>query len=162
LKEIAEKLLDNISTLASTTEEITANSHQMTSITRTLGRAAEESQQRVGESNQVLGFIKQIAGQTNLLGLNAAIEAARVGEQGRGFGVVAEEIRKLASSSTESITQINAILSRIQADTATTTSQVKMVETGVAQVSEAMTQLAEATEELRAMAQNLEQIADSL
>lgn len=162
MKNMANKLAFNISTLASTTEEITAQSQEMTRITRELSEMAEESKSRVSETNEVLGFIKQIAGQTNLLGLNAAIEAARVGEQGRGFGVVAEEIRKLAASSTESVAKINQMLGSIQRDSTETGSHIRLVEEGVNQVTEAISQLAGATEELRTMAETLEEVAHSL
>lgn len=162
MKNMANKLAFSISTLASTTEEITAQSQEMARITRELSEMAEESKSSVSETNEVLGFIKQIAGQTNLLGLNAAIEAARVGEQGRGFGVVAEEIRKLAASSTESVAKINEMLVRIQRDSTETGSHIGLVEDGVNQVTEAISQLAGATEELRAMAETLEEIAHSL
>jgi len=57
--------------------------------------------------DSILGLIKEISDQTHLLGLNAAIEAARVGDMGRGFNVVAEEIRKLASKTKESLKQIH-------------------------------------------------------
>lgn len=161
LKNMAGNLLNSISTLASTAEEITAQSEEMAGITRTLAETAKDSQKQIFETNRVLGFIKEIANQTNLLGLNAAIEAARVGEQGRGFGVVAEEIRKLAANSTESISKINAIISGIQSDSAVNYNQIEQVEVGISQVTEAIANMAAATQELRAMAHLLDEKAEN-
>ncbi|EGO63053.1 methyl-accepting chemotaxis protein [Acetonema longum] len=161
LKDMAGNLLNHISTLAGTAQEITAQSQEISGIARALAQMAKESQAQVAETNRVLGFIKEIAGQTNLLGLNAAIEAARVGEQGRGFGVVAEEIRKLATNSTESISQISAVIRGIQAGSAATCNQIGQVEEGISQVAGAIAHMAGATQELRAMAHLLDEKADA-
>lgn len=162
LKEMAADLLNNLSTLASTSEEVTAQAEDITGFTRILAEQAKESQKQVVETNHVLGFIKDIANQTNLLGLNAAIEAARVGEQGRGFGVVAEEIRKLATNSTESIAKINTILSGIQSGSTSTYNEISHVEEGISQVSEAIAHMAGAMQELRAMAHLLDEQAEKI
>lgn len=68
---------------------------------------------KTSDTNEILQFIEGVSSQTNLLGLNAAIEASRAGEMGRGFDVVAKEIRKLSSSTSDSIKRVASVLNDI-------------------------------------------------
>ncbi|PYE44262.1 methyl-accepting chemotaxis protein (MCP) signaling protein [Paenibacillus barcinonensis] len=106
-QHINANLVDMVQHVAAHAEELQATSEQILENTRV---AVQNSSQ----INKVAGFIREISEQTNLLGLNAAIEAARVGEAGAGFGVVAAEVRKLSVDARQATTDIDASLKDVQ------------------------------------------------
>lgn len=161
-KEMANNLTDSLSSLASTSEQISAQAEEIAALSRKVTHSSQESQKRAKETDEVLGLIRNISSQTNLLGLNAAIEAARVGELGRGFGVVAEEIRKLASGSADSIKKVEQITKLIQAASDASLQQTTQIEGGINQIAEAMGQIAASIQQINAMALKLDQFADQL
>ena len=154
LKKSAGLIGENIGVIAGTTEEISAQAQEMAAASARVSDTLEKSEKLAKDTDQIINLIKMIAGQTNLLGLNAAIEAARVGDQGRGFGVVAVEIRKLAATTTESIKNIDGVIRAIQSNNQETRAQMRQNAAMIAEVSIATTQVAEATQQLNEMAVN--------
>ncbi|MGR5145073.1 methyl-accepting chemotaxis protein [Photobacterium alginatilyticum] len=128
---------------------------QTISTINTLADRVNESSEKLGEVEQesmnigkILDVIREIADQTNLLALNAAIEAARAGEQGRGFAVVADEVRTLAQRTQDSTQEIQNIIEQLQAGTQST---VAVMNQGKEQAEYSVKQASEAGDALQAI-----------
>jgi hypothetical protein len=122
----------------------------------------QSASHHVKATDDIINFIKGIANQTRLLGLNASIEAARVGEAGRGFGVVASEIRKLSTSSSESINEINNVIKSIQGSVKDIEGKVKESNNASNDQSEAILEIIHSIDELNKTARRLEELASKL
>lgn len=139
--------------LARTVEVINMLAREVENATGVI-RSLQDDSNNIGS---VLDVIRAIAEQTNLLALNAAIEAARAGEAGRGFAVVADEVRTLASRTQQSTSEIQAMIEKLQGGAA---NAVKVMETGHRQAGEGVTQVAEAGAALESILQAVTTIND--
>jgi methyl-accepting chemotaxis protein len=162
LKDMAGRLSDSINILASSSQEISAQTEEISTVSKNLADISYESQQRAKDSDKILGLIRDIASPINLLGLNAAIEAARVGEIGRGFSVVATEIRRLAATTAEAVNNIENIINTIQKDSNQTYQRITQIDGVISQIAQAINNVAETTQCCGSMANELDQMADKV
>ncbi len=158
----AGQLSKSAGALAASTQSILAQAEELAASGSFLKNLATQANKEVSETDNVVDFIKNVAKQTNLLGLNAAIEAARVGEQGRGFGVVADEVRKLAIDSAGSASQITATLGKINQSIQKIVVEIEQVDSVSQHQAGTIQQLTAHTQQLTAMSEQLAKLAADL
>ena len=151
---------------AENAQKAVEQTHTGSQIVQNSSRLMDNIAQRVNESSQtveslgqrsdqigaIVNTIQDIADQTNLLALNAAIEAARAGEQGRGFAVVADEVRALAERTTKATKEISAMIKTIQGET----------QTAVSSMSEGVAEVKRGTDETARSGEALEDILNKI
>lgn len=161
---VATEANDNVQLVAAATEELSASSQviaqQISSVAEKASRAssaAATTSEEVSELNNladsigdVIGAIKAIAEQTNLLALNATIEAARAGEAGKGFAVVADEVKKLASETASKTIEIDERIAKIQNAIKGTVDAVQRIIGDVREIDQATGEVARVIEEQNA------------
>lgn len=118
--------IDALDTNLAAVERISDNLQLMSERTSDTARSVDRLNDRVKEIGGIVQLIKEVADQTNLLALNAAIEAARAGEQGRGFAVVADEVRKLAERTSSATSDISLLVGTIQKEMSSVKTMVEV------------------------------------
>lgn len=132
----------------------------------TLAKSIATLETRINQIGDITMVISDISSQTNLLALNAAIEAARAGEQGKGFAVVADEVRKLAEQTAGSAEQITNLISQIQIDSKNTslsmTTAANDVDTGLTIVQDAGESFHRIEQSVQELVKLVEEVSQSL
>lgn len=115
VKEISDTLFGALQQTNASSEEISSTSQDLSSSIDKVIELVNQTSVKIDESNSLIALIQGISKNSNLLGLNASIEASRAGAEGAGFNIIAKEMRKLAQSSSESAEKISRALSDIKA-----------------------------------------------
>ncbi|URZ00463.1 methyl-accepting chemotaxis protein [Clostridium felsineum] len=111
--DLSKKLAEAIGQITDVIGNLTLGVQELVKLNDSTGNLVNGAIDTAKNTDDIINFVQSISKQTNLLGINAAIESARAGEVGKGFNVVAQEIRKLSNSSTESLGKIDSVLKEI-------------------------------------------------
>ena len=158
LQDSMNKLLNGSSSQASSLQQSAAAIEEISSSMQNVSDKTTEVARQAEDIKNIVGVIKDIADQTNLLALNAAIEAARAGEHGRGFAVVADEVRKLAERTGKSLNEIEANVNVLVQGVNDMSESIKEQTAGVTQINEAIAQLESVTQDNVSVANNTNDI----
>ncbi|WP_243140799.1 methyl-accepting chemotaxis protein [Candidatus Galacturonibacter soehngenii] len=117
LNAVSEEVVTSLNEISAALNTVSQGVQSLALMNNDLMEQSTNTKNQMEEIKNVVQVVESIASQTNLLGLNASIEAARAGENGRGFSIVAQEIRNLSNSSSESMKKIRAVIQSITSST---------------------------------------------
>ena len=162
LRDMSESLENGLAQVAAAIEELASSASNIHTNEQKLNGGINEIINLSEEINKISSFIKGIANQTKMLGLNASIEAARAGEAGKGFGVVAAEIRKLSEQSNGTVPQINKITDMIKSKVEEASEMSKSSLDLSQEQAAAAEEITATIEEISATSEELNRIAQKL
>ncbi|MEK5233153.1 methyl-accepting chemotaxis protein [Lysinibacillus sp. FSL K6-0232] len=159
-QEKVESFMDNlqatIQELQLKVHTIAAHSEELSATSETITEKSRHALENSSRSNEITDFIKTISRQTNLLGLNASIEAARAGQYGAGFNIVAQEVRKLSNETATATEQIETSLKTITSNVQALMESMEQIESASNEQAELVQQFSEAIETLSEISGQME------
>ncbi|MDK2888869.1 MAG: hypothetical protein PWP72_1747 [Thermoanaerobacter sp.] len=159
---MSQEMDGQINQIAMATSNLSATSEEVAATTENLNSSAQKIRDEIKKTDGIVNLIEEIAEQTHLLGLNAAIEAARVGDAGRGFNVVAGEIRKLSQDTQRSAREILETLQEVQQSVLELTDSITQLSAAVQEQAASSQEINASVNELTAVSARLKKLADEL
>jgi len=159
---MSQKLSFTSQQLAGISENLTAGAQELAGIAQTLSTETENINSQIQATDNITKLITDVSDSTHILGINAAIEAARAGDKGRGFSVVAGEIQKLAGRSKKSAEEINDNLRRIKLNISALNAEIEKMASLTQEQSASTEETNASIQQLQAAAEELKDIADNL
>ncbi len=162
LKEMANNLTRGLEEISAVIEQMATSAMQITNNESKLNSNINDILHLSEDINEITGFIKQIADETKMLGLNAAIEAARAGDVGKGFGAVAAEIRKLSDESKDTVANIKQSTDKIKRKISETSKVSELTLRSSEEQAAASQEITASIEEILSLADKLDSIAKDI